>query len=416
LKKNVIFSRVTPDQKLYIVDAAQKLKHIVAVIGDGVNDAPAMKKSDIGIAMGITGTEITKDNADILIMDDNFNNIARGIKRGRVCFDILKRMIGYNLTSNISENLPIIISYVLKFPFPISAIQILVIDMISDVYTNITYAYERAEAELMKRPPRDVEKDSLISFKLFSYGYLFMGVIEASAGFLAFFCVLHDYGFAPKGMLGIIHEYGIEPFTSDTYDQYDPYKGNSRAFIFENSEYLGTNIHNPDDLEEKKLRYIELFSDKDTMHDLRVFLYKLDLSTWTSCKVHGKNMDHDTPVCYSMEAIRHAQTAYFAAIMTIQVINCFCWRTITESAFLHIIDNMNTNLSCIICPAITAMLVYVPTLNKAFGCRPLIVEHWCIGFPIWITLFIYSEFTKYLIRTVKKPDESKGFYSKHFEY
>lgn len=416
MKKDVVFSRVSPDQKLYIVDAAQKLKHIVAVIGDGVNDAPAMKKSDIGIAMGIAGTEVTKDNADILIMDDNFQNIARGIKRGRVCFDILKRMIGYNLTSNISENLPIIISYVFKFPFPISAIQILVIDMISDVYTNITYAYERAEADVMSRPPRDVETDSLISFKLFSYGYIFMGVVESSAGFLAFFCALHDYGFEPKGMLGIIHEKGLEPYESDVYNPYDPYKGNSRAFLYENNDRLGIEGSELEEMEDEYYRMIELFSDKDTMHDLRVFLYRLEETTWTKCQVHGINMDHDTPVCYSMEAIRHAQTSYFAAIMTIQVINAVCWRTITQSVFFHIFDNMNTNLSYIICPGITAILVYVPTLNKAFGCRPLIVHHWCIGLPVWIILFVYSEFTKYLIRNVKEPDGSQGFFSRQFKY
>ena len=142
MKESVIFARTSPEQKLVIVDACQKLSHCVAVIGDGVNDSPAIKKADIGIAMGLIGTEVAKDAADIVLLDDDFSNIVKGIKRGRVIFDTLKRIVGYNLTSNIPELLPVLGVVIFQFPIPLTTILMLCIDCGTNIYPNICFSFE----------------------------------------------------------------------------------------------------------------------------------------------------------------------------------------------------------------------------------------------------------------------------------
>ena len=417
MKSNVIFSRVSPDQKLQVVNACKNLQHIVAVTGDGINDCPAMKRSDIGIAMNITGTEVTKDTADILILDDNFENICRGMKKGRTVFDILKRMLAYNLTSNIAEVAPVLISFFAKFPVPMNAIQILVIDLLSDVYVNITYAYERAESDVMQHPPRDINNDSLCSFKLFGFSYLFFGWIETVAGFLAFFTVLNDYGLKLNGVMGIVHEKGIEPAPNDFYNADDIYKGNTNAFIFENAEYLGFNGDEYDKFLEDKHRLIDWFTEEDSAIDFRLFFYQSENDyRFGECAFPGRTMHHDSELCYTLDSVRHAQTAYFANVIMIQVMNGLCFRTISVSLFEHIMDNWDCNLAYFIVQGVMAMMLYVPKLNNAFGCRPLIIQHWVPGLGVWIVMFTYSEFLKYLIRNVKEPDGSPGFFSRRFKF
>lgn len=176
MKRDVVFARTSPENKLSIVAACQQLSHIVAVTGDGVNDSPAIKKADIGIAMGKIGTDVAKDSADILLLDDHFPNIIKGIKQGRVIFDILKKIIGYNLTSNIPELLPFLGFIVFQIPLPLSTILILCIDVGTDVLPNLTQSYEHPESGLMDRPPRNSKTDKLATLRLFMFGYFFTGI------------------------------------------------------------------------------------------------------------------------------------------------------------------------------------------------------------------------------------------------
>lgn len=125
----IVFARTSPQQKLKIVEAFQKLSMIVAVTGDGVNDAPALKKADIGISMGITGSDISKDAADIILMDDNFSTIVIGIEEGRLIFENLKKSIAYLLTSNVPEIIPFILMVTLNMPKPLSVLSIIIIDV-----------------------------------------------------------------------------------------------------------------------------------------------------------------------------------------------------------------------------------------------------------------------------------------------
>merc|ERR1711990_3984 len=129
--------RTTPSQKLLIVNACQRLGHVVAVTGDGVNDSPAIKKADIGIAMG-SGSEVAQNAADMLLLDDNFSSIVTGVEEGRLIFDNLKKSIAYTLTSNIPEISPFILADV---PLPLGTVTILCIDLGTDMVPAISMAY-----------------------------------------------------------------------------------------------------------------------------------------------------------------------------------------------------------------------------------------------------------------------------------
>lgn len=416
MKRDVVFARTSPDQKLIIVDGCQKLSHIVAVTGDGVNDSPAIKKADIGIAMGKVGTDVAKDAADILLMDDNFPNIIEGIKEGRTIFDSLKKIIAYNLSSNIPELIPVIAFFIFAFPIPLTTVLVLTIDIGSDIYPNIAFAYERSEANIMDRPPRNVKTENLCTLKLFSFSYLHMGMIEMTAGFLAYYVTLNDYGFKPRGIINITTEYGIEYGSGDTYNSKDPYKGNSNAFLYENLDYFGIQGEELYSLKEKR-RYIDYIAEKDNEIDMRIFYYKRDSKeTWVECAFPGLSQSGNSQTCYSLEAVRHAQSAYLANTILTQVANGLVFRTISSSVFFHIMDNMDLNFAYFMENGIVAILLYVPGLNTAFGLRGIVFQHWVPAFGVFIIHFAYGEFMKYLIRNVNNPDGSPGFFSKYYRY
>ncbi|KAL3311738.1 Sodium/potassium-transporting ATPase subunit alpha-1 [Cichlidogyrus casuarinus] len=129
----IVFARTSPQQKLIIVEGCQRAGAIVAVTGDGVNDSPALKKADIGIAMGIAGSDVSKQAADMILLDDNFASIVTGIGEGRIIFDNLKKSIAYTLTSNIPEITPFLAYITLSIPLPLSTITILCIDLGTDM-------------------------------------------------------------------------------------------------------------------------------------------------------------------------------------------------------------------------------------------------------------------------------------------
>jgi Ca2+-transporting ATPase len=156
-----VFARVSPEHKMLIVKGLQANGDVVAMTGDGINDAPALKQADIGIAMGIKGTEVTKEAADMVITDDNFATIVSAVEQGRIIYGNILRFVRYLFSCNLSEILIVFAALIVGWPLPLNAIQILWLNMITDVFPALALVFEPASPDMMKRPPRPPQEPIL---------------------------------------------------------------------------------------------------------------------------------------------------------------------------------------------------------------------------------------------------------------
>ena len=191
--QEVIFARVVADQKMRIVEALRRSKQIVAVTGDGVNDAPALRAAHIGIAMGIAGTDVAKEAADMVLLDDNFASIVSAVEEGRAVFENIRKFLTYVLVHNVAELIPYLGFVLLRIPLALTPIQALSIDMGSDTLTALGLGVERPDPQIMRRPPR-AHGERLMNWPLAFRAYLFLGLIEAAGAMAAFFFMLNSAG------------------------------------------------------------------------------------------------------------------------------------------------------------------------------------------------------------------------------
>ncbi|HSB65160.1 MAG TPA: cation-transporting P-type ATPase, partial [Anaerolineales bacterium] len=191
LKKEVLFARMAPEHKLRLVAAFQEQGEVVAVTGDGVNDAPALRKADVGVAMGLVGTDVAKEAADIILTNDNFSTIARAIEEGRTVYDNLRKFTTYIFSSNVPEILPFILTALLTpqvMPLALGVKQILAIDLGTDLFPALALGSENPEPDVMERPPRP-KTHPLVDAKLLQRSFLWLGMIEALLCFFGFYFV-----------------------------------------------------------------------------------------------------------------------------------------------------------------------------------------------------------------------------------
>ena len=207
LRQEVIFARVAPEHKLRVVTALKEMGEIVAVTGDGVNDAPALKKADIGVAMGLAGTDVAKEAADMILTDDNFASIVHAVEEGRAVYTNIRKFAVYVFNSNMAEAVPFVVFLFSRglIPLPMTVMQVLSIDLGTDMVPAMGLGTEPPEAGIMKRPPRS-QKEPLLNARLLAKALFWYGMIESVASMSAYFFLNWLHGWpgvplAPEGTL-----------------------------------------------------------------------------------------------------------------------------------------------------------------------------------------------------------------------
>ncbi|MFN5744944.1 MAG: cation-translocating P-type ATPase [Methylococcaceae bacterium] len=189
----IIFARLGADQKMRIVEALKRKNHIVAMTGDGVNDAPALKRADIGIAMGLSGTDVAKESADMILLDDNFASIVSAIEEGRAVFSNIRKFIVYVLTSNVAELVPYLAFALFGLPLPLTIIQVLMVDLGTDMVPALGLGADKPDPTCMQASPR-AHQEKLLNWPLLLRAYLFLGVMEAALSMAGYGFVLLQGG------------------------------------------------------------------------------------------------------------------------------------------------------------------------------------------------------------------------------
>jgi len=188
-----VFARMAPRHKMRIVATLKDMGHVVAVTGDGVNDAPALKKADIGVAMGIAGTDVAKETADIILLDDNFATIVSAIEEGRAVYENIRKFTSYVLASNVPEVVPYLSYGFFGIPLALTIPQVLAVDLGTDMIPALGLGTERPVADVMDIPPRP-RSERLLNLPLLLRAYLFLGLIEAIVAMSGFFLYLYSQG------------------------------------------------------------------------------------------------------------------------------------------------------------------------------------------------------------------------------
>jgi len=184
----IIFARVSPEHKLRIVESLKKRGHVVAMTGDGVNDAPALKKADIGIAMGITGTDVAKEASDMILADDDFTSIVNAVEEGRGIYENIKKFLRFQLSTNAGAILTVFIGTLAGLPLPLTALQLLWINIIVDGPPALSLSVEPLEKETMKKPPRN-PREQILTKEM--SGYIITAGFMMAMGTLGIFaCML----------------------------------------------------------------------------------------------------------------------------------------------------------------------------------------------------------------------------------
>ena len=193
--QDVIFARVAPEHKMEVVSALKDIGHIVAVTGDGVNDAPALKRADIGIAMGLSGTDVAREAATMILLDDSFASIIKAVEQGRGVYANVKKMITYIFSHNMAELFPFVFATVTGLGLvPLGALQVLAIDLGSDVLPGLALGVEKPEADVMGRPPRPRSERLLSRATLGRVAYI--GAIQSVFAITGFLYVLLSHGWS----------------------------------------------------------------------------------------------------------------------------------------------------------------------------------------------------------------------------
>jgi sodium/potassium-transporting ATPase subunit alpha len=450
--QEIVFARTSPQQKLLIVENNQRLGNIVAVTGDGVNDSPALKKANIGIAMGISGSDVSREAANLVLLDDNFSSIVNGVEEGRLIFDNLKKSVCYTVMKLMGEVAPYAALVIVKMPPALSSFITLSIDLGTDMIAGISLAYEAAESDLMHRKPRNPRVDRLVTRRLASFAYLQLGMIEVAAAFFAFFVVTTDYGWYAGGLTGLEGP-GFIGATDPAkkrwmFTERDRFKGPVRSMVwFRNSDadfkfkkYFSTTAP-PGFITQKEEAYIQLLPTNSTGFNNMIKAIGVETGR-PPCVKFSCKLGVNSPSCFTdptasgivniterdlldnipnsnirigksrgqgcfelwtlpqfTSVYRHGQSAYYTALVMSQVFSIQNVRTRMVSTFSSRFWRNRLMVFGIVMEfVIVSGILYIPKVSKAFLSQPLHFVHWLPMLPFGVMSLFYDETRKFLIR------------------
>lgn len=331
-EKTAVYARVSPEHKVRIVEALQEKGHIASMTGDGVNDAPALKRADIGVAMGITGTEVAKGTADMILTDDNFATIVTAVKEGRVIYSNIRKFVGFLLSCNVGEILVIFITMMVLGPsmIPLMPIQLLWLNLVTDSFPALALGQEMAEPDIMLQPPRK-RTDKILNKEM-----VLSIVSQAIAIFLAVFLAFH---------IGISN-YGLR-------DKAEDHAGNISVY---------RQIEGTDDI---------------IGEDGTVYKASEDFG--------GKQFGPS----------RGAMSYAFITLIAAELLRSFSSRSEHFSVFkAGVFSNKTLNKALLIAIGLTLMVVYVPFLQPIFETKSLGLHDWKYIIPLSLLPFAAGEIFK----------------------
>ncbi|GAB0495509.1 hypothetical protein MMPV_006811 [Pyropia vietnamensis] len=491
--EQLVFARTSPAQKLTIVQELRARGDIVAVTGDGVNDAPALRAANVGVAMGLSGSDVSRDAADIVLLDDNFASIVNGIEEGRLIWDNLRASIAYTLTSNVPQLMPFLLLAILGLPLPITTILVLCIDLGTDIFPAIALAYEPAEGDLMSRPPRPSEPgaDPLVNRRLLCWSLLQIGIMQTAAGLYAYMVVFNDYGLSPSLLPGLARggyfaanspasqrwlvtererptgrafdrswftaapsfagarspyqpyfaaippAAGLVPQTAERYSRLRPLGSANATAVPPALVGSGTAAAPPRTTNPQFNNMVKVVARVTKRPPCWSYSCTLPGDT-TSTALNDPacltspsfSLDGILTATYNLKVepgagpgvgcfdiwspleqettLRHAQTAYFFAIVLAQVACLLACKT--QSATLlqrRAWVNRAVNVALIMEAVIALTLVYAPALQHGLGTAPLLGVHLLLGLPFVKLILLYDEARKASVRMGEKV-EARG--------
>ncbi|KAJ9061497.1 hypothetical protein DSO57_1020076 [Entomophthora muscae] len=358
-KKEIIFARTSPSQKLEIVKRAQALGHIVGVTGDGVNDAPALKRADLGIAMNVSGSDVSKEAASMILLDDNFVSIVRGIEEGRLIFSNLKKSIRYTLTHAMPEILPQLLLALVPIPLPLPSILILLIDLGFELLAALSYAWDPPETStgLMKLLPRKpVNQDSIARLRRMEDREL-----QPRFDFEARSII------PPSRTDRFFHAIRLRFSPAYWRDRLDP---NSEVMVdsqvlswaFLEAGLIETGVCLATFFAVLKTHGVSIH-DSHTMQVRGLFKSGSDSHTVST----GTNLDDQQ----QLEALAQAQSGYFIALIIMQCFNLFaCKSKLCVPWGRHMFQNWRNFAGIGLGLLLSLLVIYVPPLATLFQTSP----------------------------------------------
>ncbi|KAJ3333453.1 hypothetical protein HDU76_007874 [Blyttiomyces sp. JEL0837] len=366
-KDEIIFARTSPKNKLDIVKRAQALGHIVGVTGDGVNDSPALKKSDLGIAMNQSGSDVSKEAAAMILLDDNFASTVRGITEGRLIFVNLKKSIQYAVTHIIPEVVPYLLFVVVPIPLALTAIQILVIDLGFELFAALSFAWEPPETSegLMKMAPRKpVTEESIQKIRRNFLHKQQAGLLPPEPDEEL---ESEEEWKVPSRWRRYMHELKMMGYKQYWVDLFF----NQEGEVLVDSEVLSWSY--------LEAGGIECFGSLVTFFTVLYWSFGIDMSTAVQAQIDGGYfMPHSPNLTLSngdqltgdlqWEALKQAQSSFYLSVLVIQMWNLFCCKARLRLPWgWFMFQNTNTWYSVLAGAFFGALIVYTPFMNALFG-------------------------------------------------